>query len=195
MSGATPTTVGAEAQTIELKPRLTYEAANNSYTATGPALYPHLYDTSSPTDSSLALSHIGMAGSYVNAAIDSFQEGQLVDLESQLALAAVSLKEAHKNANFNSAFSGAVSFARRATFSLDASDATLDQLICLKAALRRIHDEPLMSLTRSAELVIEMEEGGLRGEVPEIEAIIGMLLAEGISDAKQQELALQKLEA
>ena len=148
-------------------------------------IYPHVYDPQSTESAAFVLRDLQAAGNDLSIAIEEFSQGNLTSVATQLSLVAVRMASAHKQTSFNEALGGVVSHIRRVALSLDASEASIEQLMLVSRVLAELQATPMLTLGEAADLVVAMEDLGLTGEIPGLDELISSLLGDAEESPQQ----------
>ena len=150
--------------------------------------YPLAYDPDGPAGPALAL--LNSAKEESVQAITDCQEGDIESVGSRINVIAALMAKAYPHTAFNPALGAIVSFLRRATLMVDATQLGLHDLMELAKATRVLADNPLLSLESSADLIIGLEEQDWTGADPNVAALVSALF--GIQSEESPDISLEQ---
>jgi hypothetical protein len=160
-------------------------------------LYPHVFDTDMPSARSIA--SVRTAVSDARSAVDAFDDADLAEVGSRLALIASSMAQAQEAADFNQGFRAVVAYIRRAMLVCGGGyNIGREALHALITVLRQLSDKPVLTLQEGAKLVSELSHVGWRGEHAAASEVINALLGrednepEAEADSREVRMALPR---
>lgn len=154
-------------------------------------IYPHVFDEATKTGEALTL--IQKAIEDVRLAIDDFTDANLQSIGTRFSQIALLLKKAYGISHANDPFAAVISFVRRAILIFAPEDASLPQLNSLLVALKKLADNPLLSLDDATDLIDKLTDDGWDGQHEAVEKIVAMLLNEQENEMEGTIEAMKKL--
>lgn len=142
--------------------------------------YPHAFDESVPEG--MARESLVNALDRVSLAIDALEEGDIQEIASRLAQAAVSLRAAHQKLGRDNPLSALVGYMKRGVLTADAENLTRAPLEAMAAVLRKCADAPVMRITEAARLSASLERNGWAGDDSTINALAAAVLERPVAE-------------
>lgn len=139
------------------------------------SLYPHVFDTDMPSARSIASVRTALIDA--RSAADAFDDADLAEVGSRLALIASSMAQAQEAADFNQGFRAVVAYIRRAMLVCGGGyNVGREELNALITVIRQLSDKPVLALQEGAKLISELSRVGWRGEHAAASEVINALL-------------------
>lgn len=138
--------------------------------------YPSVFDADSPSAPALLI--LSNAVQETVKAIDCYSDSDLEGVGNRLDVIAALMSQAHSNAGFNPALGAMVSFIRRAALFASPTEVSLPQLMSLAKVIRRMHEDPLISLDSATDFIDELKTQNWIGANPAIAALVSALFQE-----------------
>lgn len=155
--------------------------------------YPSVFDADSPSAPALLI--LSSAVQETVKAIDCYSDSDLEGVGTRLDIIAALMSQAHSDAGFNPALGAMVSFIRRAALFASPTEVNLPQLMSLAKVIRRMHEDPLISLDSATDFIDELKTQNWVGANPAIAALVSALFQEAPDAASDtvNEIVLAKV--
>lgn len=138
-------------------------------------LYPHLFDESSGVSAAQATSSLREAIIDIEEVSELILEPDFHTAWAALGSAGAKIKRAEQFSSFNSALRGICIYCRKAIHKADATQLSQQSVQAMIVVIRRLADNPTISLATAAELADTLEDHGWDGNNPLVDEIVEAL--------------------
>ncbi|MDR7151533.1 hypothetical protein J2W49_003509 [Hydrogenophaga palleronii] len=138
-------------------------------------LYPHFFDESSGVSAAQATSSLREAIIDMEEVSDLILEPDFHTAWAALGSAGAKIKRAEQFSSFNSALRGICIYCRKAIHKADATQLSQQSVQAMIVVIRRLADNPTISLATAADLADTLEDHGWDGNNPLVDEIVNAL--------------------